>query len=203
MSGPAGSGRDGWGERFYRHRGLVPVLPLLYLFWAADPREPWLAAGLALMAAGEAVRTWGAAHLGMTARSSRPRAGKLVTHGPFAHTRHPLYWGNFALAVGFALASGAGRPWFPVLVAGGFVLLYAGHARREEATLARAFPDAFAAYRREVPAWRWRLRAGRAAPAGEASPPSWRRAARVEALTWNAEFWLLVGLWLRVRLGGS
>jgi protein-S-isoprenylcysteine O-methyltransferase Ste14 len=187
------------GALLYRHRGLVPVLPIVYALWAADPHRPWVMAGATLMALGEALRLWAAAHLGKTARSSRPRATKLVTRGPYAHTRHPLYWANFALTMGFTLMSGAGRPWFPPVVGLGFLALYVGHARREERALGAAFPAEAAAYRAAVPGWRWRLRAARAEEAGETGRPGLRKALAVEALTLNAELWLLLALWVRSR----
>lgn len=187
------------GARLFRHRGWVPVPLVLYALFAADPRLPVAVAGLVLMAAGEGLRLWGAAHLGRTARSSRPRAAKLVTSGPFAHTRHPLYLGNFALATGYALATGAGYPWFPAVVAAGFVGLYAGHARREEQALAAAHPGPYARYRAAVPALGWRWRGARVAGAGEVGAPGLRRALRVEGWTLHAEAWLLLALWARVR----
>jgi protein-S-isoprenylcysteine O-methyltransferase Ste14 len=189
----------GIGARLYRHRGLVPVLPIAYALWAADPRPGLLATGGALMAAGELLRLWGAAHLGGTVRSSRPRAGKLVTTGPYAFTRHPLYWANFALTVGFTLLTGAGWPLFPAIVAAAFAVLYTGHARREERALAGAFPAEAAAYRRAVPAWGGRWRPARVPGVGETGRPGLREALRVEALTLNAEFWLLAALWARVH----
>jgi hypothetical protein len=149
------------------------------------------------MALGEGLRLWAASHLGMTVRSRSPRASKLITGGPYAHVRHPLYAGNFLLVTGVALLSGAGWPWFPPAMAVAAMLLYAGHAGREEAILAATFPE-HAEYSREVPRHGWRLRPARL-PGVNAGPPSLKRALRVEALTLNAEFWLLVGLWARAR----
>ena len=187
------------GEFLYKHRGLVPVLPILYALIAADPRTYFVITGLTLMALGESIRLWAAAHLGLIARSSSPRAIKLVTTGPYARTRHPLYWGNFCLALGFCTVSGAGSPWFALLVTLGFLALYSGHARREERVLAAEFPDEFEIYRRRVPAFLWAPRPRSAPQAGDTGAPSIRQALRVEALTLNAEFWLLITLWARVR----
>ena len=92
-----------------------------------------------------------------------------------------------------------GFPWFALLVAGGFAVLYGGHARREERAMAQAFPDPYNRYRNQVPGLRWRLRAASVPDVGETGVSSWRRALRVEALTLNAEFWLLVVLWARIR----
>jgi protein-S-isoprenylcysteine O-methyltransferase Ste14 len=179
------------------------VLPIVFVIGAANPRPVLTVVGLVLMAAGESIRLWAAAYLGLTARASTPKSTKLVTRGPYALTRHPLYWGNFCLTLGFCLAAGSGFPWFPAVVAVGFVALYTSHARREERALADAFPDPYARYRHRVPALRWALRARSVPEVGNSDPPSMARALRVEALTLNAEFWLLLALWARVRWLGQ
>jgi protein-S-isoprenylcysteine O-methyltransferase Ste14 len=184
----------------YRYRGWVPVVPIAFALAFAHFRPAALIAGFGLMAAGESLRLWSAAHLGRTVRSARARAEKLVTTGPYAYTRHPLYLGNFALVLGFATASGAGWPWFAPAAAALFLVLYRGHARREEAALARAFPGAFAAYRAEVPGWGWRFRPARLPAAGESGAAGLRRGLRVEALTLNAEVWLTAALVARFTL---
>jgi len=202
----AGSGAPDPGSRIgallFRYRGWVPVPALVYAVAAAHSRPAGVAAGLPILVAGEGVRLWAAAHLGLTARASSPRAVKLVTGGPYARTRHPMYWGNLALVVGYALVSGAGWPWFPSACALLTVLLYRGHAGREERALAAAFPEEAARYRAAVPLWRWRRRPVPVPVAGEVGRPGWRRALRVEALTLNAIVWLLAALGLRAWAAG-
>jgi protein-S-isoprenylcysteine O-methyltransferase Ste14 len=190
---------DSVARTLYRYRGWVPVLPILAALIWADPRRPWWVIGIGCMVVGEALRCWGAAHLGLAARSSRPLSHKLVTSGPFAHTRHPLYWGNACLTLGFVTATGAGWPWFPALSGLGFALLYGMHACREERALSVAFPAEYATYRASVPARRWRVRPARVAGAGESSRSSLARALHVELGSIHAELWLLILLWLRVR----
>lgn len=194
-----GPRRDAVWAWTYRHRGTLAVLPVAYALIAAKPTREGLLAGALLMGAGEGLRLWAASHLGPTTRSSAPLAGKLVTRGPYAHTRHPLYLANLLLTLGYALAAGAGRPWFPALIAILFAGIYQGHARREEAALARAFPEEAAAYRTAVPALGWRLRPARVREAGTTGNPSLLRGLRVEAWTLHAEAWLWVLLWARTR----
>jgi protein-S-isoprenylcysteine O-methyltransferase Ste14 len=189
-------------QHLYRHRGWLAVPPALVAVLAADPERTRVLAGAALLGAGEALRLWAAAHLGMTVRSRAPRAGKLVTGGPFAHTRHPLYAGNLLLVAGLATLSGAFWPWFPLGMALAVTILYRGHAAREDAVLAAAFPEAHAAYRARVPRFGWRLRAARVTGV-HADPPGFRRAIRVEALTINAIFWVVMGIWVRTRWPGG
>ena len=194
-SGPAG----GWIGFLFRHRGLVPVPAILFAIVAARPEAPWTWIGGGAMVLGEGIRLWAAAYLGLTARSSRPVAGKLVTGGPYARTRHPLYWGNLFLTLGFAVASGAGRPWFPLVTAVLFAVLYRGYALREEAVLAEAFPGPYAAYRKRVPRWRWGWMAAVVPAVAVTGGPSVRRALRVEALSIHAEAWLGAALWARAH----
>jgi len=191
---------DSVARKLYRYRGWVPVLPILAALIWADPRRPWWVIGIGCMFVGEALRCWGAAHLGLAARSSRPLSHKLATSGPFARTRHPLYWGNACLTLGFVTTTGAGWPWFVGITGLTFLILYVTHARREERALARAFPDEHAAYRAQVPAWWWRLVPARITGAGEVVSPSLSGALRVELGSIHAELWLLILLWLRVRL---
>lgn len=186
-------------QKLYKHRGLIPVLPILgaIVFGRYEPGTWFL--GLLMMVLGESLRFWGAAYLGLTARSSSPKSAKLVTKGPFAHTRHPLYLGNALLTAGFVIASGAGWPWFVVIVLAGYLLLYSSHARREEDLLAETYPIEWWAYAKSVPRVGWLPFPARVKPAGEAGPPSWAQAWRVERWTLHAEAWLIFLLWLRFR----
>jgi len=193
--------RSRFRDRLFRHRGLVPVVPIVLALWFARPTPAGFALGAGLMLLGEAIRFWGATHLGRRTRSSRPISTGIVTTGPYAHTRHPLYWGNLLLVTGFAVASGAGRPWFPALAAVGFIALYATHALAEEAVLRGAFPSVWRDYAARVPAWRWRLTPVRVTGAGECDRLGAPGALRVEALTLNAEFWLLAVLGFRLGTG--
>lgn len=67
---------------------------------------------------------------------------ELVTGGPYAVVRHPIYTGITFAMLGTALAVGAW--WFFVLlIAFGYFLI---SARQEEKDMLRHFPDAYPAY---------------------------------------------------------
>src|SRR5207253_3795208 len=70
----------------------------------ATPSNALLAAGVVVTALGELLRLWGVRHIGAISRTRSDRLGPLVATGPFARLRNPLYVGNIALWVGFALA---------------------------------------------------------------------------------------------------
>jgi len=79
---------------------------------------------------------------------------RLVTEGPFAFVRHPMYLGVLLVALGGILIY---RTWTFVF----FLLNFPGiayRARLEERTLALKFGEQWEAYRRQVPAWIPRLR---------------------------------------------
>jgi Cu+-exporting ATPase len=79
---------------------------------------------------------------------------RLVTHGPFALVRHPMYLGLQVAAVGGLLLY---RTWTFVFVTANFLAL-AIRAKREEQALAIEFGDQWNAYARRVPAWIPRFR---------------------------------------------
>lgn len=78
-------------------------------------------------------------------------ATSLVTTGPFALSRNPIYLGNTVLIAGAGVAFG--NPWL-VLMAVVIVRLVSLLAvRREEAHLAARFGEAWVAYAKRTPRW--------------------------------------------------
>ena len=102
--------------------------------------------------AGAAVATAGAA-LAFTARAvigrnwgtpgSRKADGELVTNGPYALVRHPIYGGVLLMMIGTAI--GLITTWWIMVAAAGTFFLYS--ARREERLMTERFPDVYPAYR--------------------------------------------------------
>jgi protein-S-isoprenylcysteine O-methyltransferase Ste14 len=128
-------------------------VPLGYAAFAlvvvlARPRMESLAAGLALAVLGEGLRVWASGHIEKTER--------LATGGPYAHTRNPLYVGSALLGLGVAVASAS--PFVVVAVAAYFAAFYPAVIREESAFLAARFPEEYAAWARDVPAFLPRLR---------------------------------------------
>jgi protein-S-isoprenylcysteine O-methyltransferase Ste14 len=124
--------------------------------------------GVALVLAGEALRSWGAGHL--------VKNHELTVSGPYAHVRHPLYAGSLLVGTGFSLMVG-GRaavlllalllPWF-------FLDYFPRKERIESARLERRYGEAYAAYRRRVPALLPRLSPWRGTSASHAPTSSAR-----------------------------
>ncbi len=71
---------------------------------------------------------------------------ELVTSGPYAYIRHPIYSGILLLTVGSAIA--ASPMWLALFVVCLVYFVYA--ARVEERDMTKQFPDAYPAYRRRT-----------------------------------------------------
>jgi protein-S-isoprenylcysteine O-methyltransferase Ste14 len=72
---------------------------------------------------------------------------RLVTQGPYAYIRHPLYTALFLGYLGtvFALQSWTLTVWFPV-----FIASYVIFAKEEENVMERSFGEEYRSYRRET-----------------------------------------------------
>lgn len=72
---------------------------------------------------------------------------ELITHGPYAYARHPIYSGLILMVLGTAIYSGS----FAVFLL--FILFFFGayyKARKEERLLVKHFPEAYPAYIKNV-----------------------------------------------------
>ncbi|MDA8219141.1 MAG: isoprenylcysteine carboxylmethyltransferase family protein [Dehalococcoidales bacterium] len=74
---------------------------------------------------------------------------RLVTWGPFAWVRHPLYVAGAMAEIGALLLY---RTWAAALMILNIASLV-GRARQEELTLAARFDDEWEAYKARVPGW--------------------------------------------------
>ncbi|MFZ5876636.1 MAG: methyltransferase family protein [Nitrospirota bacterium] len=123
----------------------VPVyLALAALVWWAHPVPRWFAAGLVLVVAGQLIRAWAAGHLYKNER--------VVTSGPYAYVKNPLYLGTFLIMVGFCAMA-----FNLILLAVGLVVFVAYYApfkqRRESDRLRERFGEAWDRYDRAVPGY--------------------------------------------------
>ena len=142
------------GAWLFRRRTSIPI-PLafaLFLIPAGGSRSRLLlAVGVAIVLAAESLRLWAVHNIGVISRTRSERLGPLVSTGPFAIVRNPLYLGNIALWVGFATS--ARILWLvPVFIV---VLSLEYHAivRWEEGLLESRQGDEYRAYAARVPRW--------------------------------------------------
>lgn len=179
----------------YRHRGATAAPFALALLVGAHPTpERWML-GFPLVVAGELLRLWAAAHIGDHSRGRTMRAPRLVTTGPYARMRHPLYAGNALVTAGLLVIARALEPWLALGFGAGFLVQYALFIRREEALQAATTPDEWASYVARVPAIGW---GGRDPQSVRRDTVDWRRGFRLE---WPTLRTILVLLALLLAIG--
>jgi protein-S-isoprenylcysteine O-methyltransferase Ste14 len=100
-----------------------------------------------LATVGLAYSVWGLAYL-RRSFSIIPEARRLVTGGPYSLSRHPVYLGEVATAIGVNLAT-AGL--LSALAIGYFIACELMRIRWEERILARTFASEYPEYARSVP----------------------------------------------------
>jgi protein-S-isoprenylcysteine O-methyltransferase Ste14 len=153
----------GSGAFFFRWRSFLPLLlvpafvasflgprislrsPALSLAWEISC---FLIAGLGV---GIRLAVTGTAPRGTSGRNTRQqKADVLNTTGPYSLVRHPLYVGNYLIALGLAAFP---RTWFlPVIVTLAALLYYERIAAQEEHYLEGKFGNAFRQWATQVPA---------------------------------------------------
>ncbi|MGB6522208.1 MAG: isoprenylcysteine carboxylmethyltransferase family protein, partial [Candidatus Cybelea sp.] len=140
----------------FKNRGLLLSVPATLLAKYGRPSAASIALGLPIAIAGELLRCWAVGYSGETTRGDVVEAPALVTAGPYAYVRNPLYVGNFITAAGFAIAfTGKNRFVVRALLAGGslaaMAAVYAAIVPHEEAFLRSQFGEEFDRYCERVP----------------------------------------------------
>ena len=110
-------------------------------------------AGAALGLAALSVTLWGKRVMEAAGTNVRPDlpALAIVSNGPFAYTRNPLYLGVLAMFAGVGIALDA--PAFLTVLVPLYVVLRFGVVSREERYLAAKFGDAYRDYTSHVRRW--------------------------------------------------
>ena len=126
VSGPAWS--------FWERLGLTGPVPA--------------ALGAALCALGIGIAIWARVYIGANwgMPMSLREGHELVTSGPYAYVRHPIYSGILLAMLGTAITDGP--PWLVILLLFGAYFIYG--ARIEERDMAAQFPTTYPAYVRRT-----------------------------------------------------
>ena len=185
----------GW---LFRHRGLLPIpLSLLAAFVPGTiTARAWIV-GLSAMALGEALRLAGVAVAGPGTRRRSRGVAHLVTDGPFAWVRNPLYLGNGLAWLGVAIV--AGVPWLIPVAISTFAAQYGLIVRYEEGVLESLFGEAYLAYKGRTP--RWFPRRPSAGPRPVGRHYAWSEACRSEVSTFVSLGVAIVILALKTAMG--
>jgi len=146
------------GGVLFRNRSWLPVPFVLVLLLAPGSITITRSVVAAcLIALGQGWRLLAVAVAGAVTRRRGRRVQELVSNGPFAWHRNPLYVGNLILWMGVVLFSGV--LWFLPVTALLFALEYHYIVRYEEGVLESFFGPQYLAYKARTPRWLPDLRA--------------------------------------------
>jgi protein-S-isoprenylcysteine O-methyltransferase Ste14 len=106
--------------------------------------------GAVLVVIGELVRLWGVSYAGSETRTRSVGASQLVTQGPFAYTRNPLYMANIVIYFGFGIMANTFFPWLQLIGLAYFIFQYHFIIIEEEKHLDEKFGEKYANYRDSV-----------------------------------------------------
>ena len=170
------------GRLLFRLRSLTPIPFILILIYFAQPTFTSALIGAIPLILGECLRLWAVGYAGGTTRArTLGTASDLVTTGPYAHVRNPLYLGNLLLSLGVCVI--ANVYWMIVVLLVGYFAQYLPIIASEEAYLREFCGTTYQTYYVAVPRFIPRLR-------GYANPSahnfSFSRALKAERRTLTA-----------------
>jgi protein-S-isoprenylcysteine O-methyltransferase Ste14 len=150
------------GAWLFRYRSILPVpfALILILVRKGQTRALWpVMIGVILVLLGQMLRLWAVRHIGTISRTRTTRYGPLMTAGPYAIVRNPLYVGNWLLWTGFACWSRL--LWMVPIAWAIFFAQYRAIAAWEAEFIRSKYLEAYDDYARQVRPWmpRWPSRA--------------------------------------------
>lgn len=135
------------GQFFFKYRSYTPLVFLIPMLLYARPTVTTLAAGAVFVVLGELLRFWGVSYAGSETRTTgKPGASQLVTQGPFAYLRNPLYIGNILMYFGISIMSNSLFPFLQIISIVYFTFQYYYIILEEEAFLREKFKEKYLDY---------------------------------------------------------
>lgn len=146
------------GRVLARKIRFLLVYPLLaWLILVAHTTERQLHVGIGLVVLGMLLRVWASGYVGHVKVNwtqkwrDDSKIGSLVTAGPYAFVRHPLYLGTFLIGAGFCLI--AGNAGASLAALGFFLIVYRRKMAQEEMLLRDEVGTPYVVYQAAVPRW--------------------------------------------------
>jgi len=137
----------------YRGFFYVPILGLLATIFYREWEEDFIIwpLGIGIIITGFLIRLWATKHIGRRMAWLKKKGKTLVTTGPYAIVRNPLYIGNILIVMGLSVLSELA--WSIPFVFLYFFTLYHLVAIYEEKKLLERWGDEYRVYMNEVPRW--------------------------------------------------
>lgn len=127
--------------------GGVPLLPDFALHEPAGVTVRWIAALIAVLALAATIKCWTRMGSAWRMDVGLKRKTELITDGPFAHVRHPIY----AFSILLMVCSATIIPTAPMaVIAAAHIVLMNVKARNEERHLLAVHGNAYAEYLRRT-----------------------------------------------------
>lgn len=138
------------GRFLFRLRSLTPIPFILLLAYFSRPTPISVLIGISFLCIGECLRLWTAGYAGGTTRAQDLGVARnLITTGPYAYVRNPLYLGNLLLSFGVCLI--ANVYWMIILLFIGYAAQYLPIIASEEAYLRKFCGSVYESYFAAVP----------------------------------------------------
>jgi len=140
------------GEWFFKARDYTPVPLILLLLFLGEPSVKSATIGMLLIFVGELSRIYSVGFIGTVSRTRSQSTGqRLISEGPFAFVRNPLYLSNFMIVLGFTVFGG--KLWLMGLTVLLFLVQYYFIVAYEENLLVAKFGEEYEDYMLRVPRW--------------------------------------------------
>lgn len=148
------------GRELFKVRSFTPIPLILIMLFCfryqfGNHILTW-SCGVLLLICGEGLRLWALRYIGKFSRTRKRKGRMLVSNGPYAFMRNPLYVGNLLLWVGFTVISEL--IWLIPAIVIFFFIQYQCIVLWEEECLREFFPSEAEDYLQRVPRWipNWR-----------------------------------------------
>jgi protein-S-isoprenylcysteine O-methyltransferase Ste14 len=144
-------------KKIFQYRGTLFVPAAILMLVLGKPTVTSIIIGLAIsFLIGEGIRIFAVGYSGTTTRADQLKAPELVTAGPYAHVRNPLYLGNFISWIGFSVAAAGEAPLISQVIIYSFVIIsnlviYGIIIPLEEEYLESQYSDQYKDYKKSVP----------------------------------------------------
>lgn len=139
------------GQFFFKYRSYTPLPLIIPMLLFARPTVTTLIIGGIFVLIGEIFRFWGVSYAGSETRTTDKVGGTyLVTQGPFAFVRNPLYLGNILMYFGISIMSNSLFPFLQIFAIAYFPFQYYHIILEEENYLREKFKDKYGDYFKNV-----------------------------------------------------